>query len=330
MKTRLRPYTGGVVTRCLSFHAGYRCRHQGACCRADWDIEVDPRIIRVSALPRGADGECGFHQDHRCELQVKGGEAMLPAACRHFPRVLLRDTRGTLLTLSHFCPTAASMLFGEAEVTIVEASAPLALEEPLEGLDARDALPPLLRPGMLSDIEGYAAWEEAVILTFTGSGTVEAAFAHIIAATERVRIWRPSDGPLAQAVAAAFAKPAAASPRPGYSPGFDVLREATGAHPLLYLPNGFDPATPLAALTTDPRAQRVVGRYLAASAFGNWVAYRGQGLRSIVEWLRATYDVLRIQLTRDPLLEAIRHTDWIMVHTADSADYGRAAVALEY
>lgn len=255
---------------------------------------------------------------------------MLPSACRHFPRVLLRDARGTLLTLSHFCPTAASLLFDEGEVAVVDARAPLALEEPLEGLDAREALPPLVRPGMLSDLDGYAAWEQAVIRTLTESTTIETAFAQIIAATERVRIWRPSDGPLSAAVAAAFGKPASASPRPGYSPGFDVLREATGAHPLLYLPEGFDPATPLHALTGDPRAQRVVGRYLAATAFGNWVAYRGQGLRSIVEWLRAAYDVLRIQLTREPLLDAIRNTDWIIVHTADSSDFGRAALALEY
>ena len=33
----------------------------------------------------------------------------------------------------------------------------------LEGLDAREALPPLLRPGMLTDLEGYDAWERAAI-----------------------------------------------------------------------------------------------------------------------------------------------------------------------
>ena len=68
---------------------------------------------------------------------------MLPSACRHFPRVYLRDARGDLLTLSHFCPTAASLLFEPGPVGVIDAPRPLALDEPIEGLDAREVLPPL-------------------------------------------------------------------------------------------------------------------------------------------------------------------------------------------
>jgi hypothetical protein len=85
--------------------------------------------------------------------------------------------------------------------------------------------------------------------------------------------------------------------------------------------------------------QRPVARYLAASAFGNWIAYRSQGLRSIVAWLRACHDVLRLQIVRRceaggridraELLESMRMADYIMVHTADSLAFGRAAAALE-
>jgi hypothetical protein len=82
-----------------------------------------------------------------------------------------------------------------------------------------------------------------------------------------------------------------------------------------------------------------VSRYLAASAFGNWVAYRGEGLRSVVGWLRACHDVLRVQIVRqagekqpidaDGIAQSIRMADYVMVHTVDSLAFGRAAAALE-
>ena len=37
-----------------------------------------------------------------------------------------------------------------------------------------------------------------------------------------------------------------------------------------------------------------IANYLAARLFGNWVAYQGHGLRSVVAWVRACYDVLRV------------------------------------
>src|SRR6185312_11317183 len=40
-----------TVTWCLSFHAGYRCRHSGACCTAGWAIPFDPtEAARVESL----------------------------------------------------------------------------------------------------------------------------------------------------------------------------------------------------------------------------------------------------------------------------------------
>jgi hypothetical protein len=178
-----------VRARCLSFHASYRCRHAGECCRAGWDIEIEPRVAEAVAsgrivpligtaapfapLPDGgalgpartSSGDCTFHHHDRCALHACGSEAMLPSACRHFPRVFLRDARGMLLTLSHFCPTAASLLFDDGPAQVVDAPPGLMLSEPIEGLDARDALPPLVRPDLLSDVAGYDAWEAAVVGT---------------------------------------------------------------------------------------------------------------------------------------------------------------------
>jgi hypothetical protein len=361
------PYTGFVRTRCLSFHAGYRCQHVGECCRAGWDVEVEPHIVdavrsgRVlpllttaapfEPLPEGdavapartSSGECGFHASDRCSLQEAGSESMLPSACRHFPRVYLRDARGTLLTLSHFCPTAAALLLESEPVTIVDAYPPLALEEPIEGLDARDALPPLVRPGLLSDIAGYGAWEEAVIRTFIDSPDAETAFARIDSATATVRAWSPSRGAMSSAVREAFAAAApmsaGAAPSAALSRAFAIVHELTGPHPLMEVPPRFEERWTRIRRTSEGVMQGPLARYLAASTFANWIAYRGQGLRSIVEWLRACHDVLRVQVVRrlggaaaigrEDLLEPFRDADYIMVHTVDSLAFGRAAREFE-
>jgi hypothetical protein len=352
-----------VRTRCLSIHAAYQCRHSGKCCQAGWDIEVDPHIVEavtagllipVSSTPvpflprtdepgmslaRTPDGWCGFRQDRRCSLQATGGEAMLPSACRHFPRVILRDGRGTLLTLSHFCPTAASMLLDDRTAVVVDAPPGLALAEPIEGLDARQALPPLVRPGLLSDMDGYAAWEEVVVRELADASSAQRALDRIAAATEVVRQWTPAQGSLAAAVSAAFSSARAAPGSPDLSEAFGLVREVTGPHPLLKVDDGF--VESWASLESNARdmLRRPVANYMAACAFGNWTAYRGQGLRTIVAWLQACYDVLRLQLVQQAkaagalnlagLVEAFRMADFILVHNVPSLEFGRAAAALE-
>ena len=67
-----------------------------------------------------------------------------------FPRVVLHDGRGTFISLSHFCPTAAATAVRAGDswplAGIVDAPPALADVGALDGLDARDAWPPLLRP----------------------------------------------------------------------------------------------------------------------------------------------------------------------------------------
>jgi hypothetical protein len=221
----------------------------------------------------------------------------------------------------------------------MEAAPPLALDEPIEGLDARDALPPLVRPGMLADVAGYAAWEEAVMACLLDAADADAAFAAIERGTETVRTWSPASGPLRDAVASAFSRRSvAAGPAPLSEP-FALVHELTGPHPLMEVPVDFDRRWGLINAGAEPAVHRIIGRYLAASTFGNWIAYRGQGLRSIVAWLRACHDVLRVQLARalpggatlDPaaVVEGIRMADFIMVHTVDSLAFGRGAVVFE-
>ena len=46
---------------CLSIHAGYGCRHAGACCEMDWHIPAEPRVVQiVDQLKLGAGAERRF------------------------------------------------------------------------------------------------------------------------------------------------------------------------------------------------------------------------------------------------------------------------------
>ncbi len=91
-------------------------------------------------------------------------------SCVHFPYVCLIDARGVHVTLSHYCPTAASLLFEHrGPIQIVEGPPPIAGLEIPEGLDARESLPPLRdssrptthdpRPSLMS-WEEFSEWEQ--------------------------------------------------------------------------------------------------------------------------------------------------------------------------
>src|SRR5688572_24440952 len=183
----------------LSIHADYRCRHSGACCSADWDVPIELPIYRtlqdavqrgrlrlqVSTghlapfivgpdLPEGAAamlerteaGECVFLErgTKLCLVHRDMGESALPATCRYFPRLALRDDRGTFITLSHFCPTAASMLFRDDCPLLIVAGPRAFPPADYEGLVVTDAdLPPLLTPTMLMGEPGYSAWQRHMV-----------------------------------------------------------------------------------------------------------------------------------------------------------------------
>ena len=291
------------------------------------------------APARAVDGTCGFRHEERCSLQVAGGERMLPTACRHFPRVYRREPNGDRLTLSHYCPTAAALLFDASPITIVSAEPPLALETSTEGLDVREALPPLLRPGMLMDGSGYAAWEELVVASFANAASVDEAFARVTAATERIRRWHPNDGPLEATVHNGFTGRTFPVDGDRLSQGFQVLAAVTGQHPLLVTPRNFSSAWRTARGTSADVLDGPLRRYLAACTFANWVAYRGQGLRSVLEWVCACFDVFRLQvtraierdgrLTRENVTRAFRDSDYLVVHTVDSLAFGRAIATVE-
>src|SRR5687768_17820178 len=119
------PVARAVITflRILNFNAAYACRHSGACCTAGW-IEPDDK------------GHCRFHDAHPdggCTIQRAHGHDAIPRSCQQFPRFATLSPLGTSVTLSAFCPTSASLLFGDGPFEIIK----VAETRPLEGLDAR-------------------------------------------------------------------------------------------------------------------------------------------------------------------------------------------------
>ena len=299
---------------CLDLHARYACRHAGVCCESGWPIPLEPRVLAVvsarslgrrgtvvhqagpagiALAGRGADGACAFYdREHGrlCSIHRTAGEAALPSACRHFPRVPLHDDRGTFVTLSCVCPTAARLLLEPAALAIVAAPASIAFDG-MEGFEARGALPPLLREGVLTDLEGYAAWEAAAVRTLArrdlGAGT---ALAVVARATGIAAAWSPGQGTLAARVRAAFDEAHG-----------DAVPGPVVVHP-------------------------AAGVWLATRVFANRVAYRGRGLSTIVQWLARCLDVLREEarsrqpLTDDQFVAAAGAADLRILHAADETE----------
>ena len=347
-----------MAIRCLAFHAVWHCRHSGECCRAGWSIPIegeafervrihyrsrDDLFMHESHMPEGSaailgirDGACVFFDrnahERRCEIQRALGAESLPLACRQFPRVALTDRRGTFVTLSHFCPTAAGLLLEPISFDIVDAPDNLALDGNLEGLDASAVLPPLLRPNLLTDLDGYDAWERRAIRTLADDQlSAGRALGTIELATNRLEHWAPGAVSMHDAVVEAFDRTVA--------PDFDLeMARASDLFTVVSnsVPSGLDrPRVPQLSesLWTQTTAlarhyDRAVRAWLAARLFGNWMAYSAPGLRVVAASLQAWLSVLRVEACRIELdrprlspeqrfVEAIRNSDLLIVHLSD-------------
>jgi hypothetical protein len=355
---------------CLSFHASYRCGHSGACCTAGWPIPVEAsrlagleRASRSGRLTTGhtalldarddlpgdvaavlaldSNGVCVAYDASRTRCRIHGtlGHDALPVSCQHFPRVCLVDRGAAFVTLSGFCPTVArTLVHSSGSWEIVEAPGTLATFA-LEGLDARQSLPPLLRPGMLMDRESYRRWETLVVRTLSEEATAEQALERCARATEQLRGWKPSLGPLTPLVEAAFSQGAANDKAGGWTCQPGTLASLVRAA----VPEGLAVEAPplpveqaLARWVEPgwPRLAEAVRRYIASRVFANWCAWQGQGLRTVLASLGAALDVLRIEAARQChaaarvldealLVEAIRSADLLILHLADREELAR-------
>ena len=388
--------------RALSIHAGYQCRHTGACCSSGWDIPVEREMplrnalasgrLRipeaaitsilaesgavscfraVPGLPHGAkvvlssdsSGRCIFlDADRRCAIHRQLGPEALPSACRDFPRVVTLTPLGVSITLSHYCPTAAAMLFvtpsdprpvtlsdprpvtpsdprrpgreGSA-IDIVENPPGFPPSWPYEGLAASDALPPLLRPGVLMDWPSFERWEEfAMSVLGDERRTPEAALDVLAAAAEDARQWTPGDGPFAKyfrRLLSSRGAPSASGDQESTGPSFRGAASASGDEEstcgsfarrrlpdalgtteawrlvadctphrslLSSAPDGLDDADRRLVAPTWPSLARPIRNWLAAKAFASWLALQGEGLRTTVLGVRLALGVLRAEAAR--------------------------------
>jgi hypothetical protein len=250
---------------------------------------------------------------------------------------VLHDARGASISLSHYCPTAAALLLDDQPIEIVGAPRSLTLGGTAEGLDARGVLPPLLRPNMLTDLDGYATWERRALETLArGDLTAGAALATIAAATHRIVSWTPGGASLASVANREF--DVALAPEPDEDLGADLARVRVC---LASVPRGL--SAPSADGVSEgwpmvspwwPEVDRAARAYVAARLFGNWVAYHGRGLHAIVEYLRVCLAVLKMEAARQQapgsaltaastspwqtVLEAIRNADLLLVHLSDT------------
>jgi Fe-S-cluster containining protein len=320
---------------CLSVHAAWRCRHSGACCSSGWAIPVEAplhrRLRTTSAgafaagiesrddLPPGLtgtlrtrdDGSCVFYDrgSRLCDIHRQRGHDWLPASCQQFPRVSLLDARGTFVTLSHYCPSAVDLLFADDDgpIEVVVNPPAFARDAEYDGLDARDAFPPFLRPGVLMDWETLAAWDRFAFDRLSRERhSVDAALRDLRRACDHLRAWTPSDGPLAARL--------------------QTVPEA-------------GTTTPLPASEEEEAFIRPLCRYAAAKLFGSWCWYQGAGLRTVIRSVEAALAEVRVEarqarqhgrmLDRSILRESIRQADLRLVHLASREALARQWSAAE-
>jgi Fe-S-cluster containining protein len=371
-------------TFALDFHADYRCKDAGACCTSGWQIPVEPEIedgIRISlavrklrapgepaaaellrpmkGLPSGsrsvlgmdASGRCRFHESEPrrgCSLHRQLGHEALPASCRHFPRVCLHTPRGTFVSLSHYCPTAARQLFrSDASLRIVENPEAFPASVEYGGLDARTSLPPFLRPGMLLDWDGHEMWQRHAVATFAREDLLpEAAVSLLSRQVERARAWLPGDGVFLEFLQLAFEEDPQG--RGAFELTVPAVRaaweDAVGAVPQGVCPprwpHDFE-ASRVRHVDPGWSAQHApIRRYLASKAFASWLALQGQGLRTVARGLQVATAVLLAECARacaahdrgldDALLEqAFRASDLLLVHLASPQALARRLSAVE-
>jgi hypothetical protein len=306
----------------------------------------------LEPLPCGACQAFDKNGGSLCLIQLTLGHEHLPASCRHFPRVALFEADATRVTLSHFCPTAAWMLFApdSAKLTIVHDAAGIADRREHEGFDARQTIPPLLRPGVAMDGETCRLWEQHVIDALDSAGQAsEETLAGLAFMTDEIRNWTAGQGPLETHARTALS--AAAEPRrhsgqwhmtlPGASRLF--LLAAASVPSGVARPDLPDGAEAGERAWVKPRwaaHARPIRRYLAARAFGAWSAYLGEGLRTQVAMLAVALAAVRIEAVRetarasrplDPALlhAAIRSADLLLHHLSNAPGLVKSLAGVE-
>jgi hypothetical protein len=258
--------------------------------------------------------------------------------------VSLLDPRGVFVTLSHYCPTAADLLFEDTPIQLVVNPPAFPRGAEYDGLDARGAFPPLLRPGVLMDWDTLAAWDRfAFDRLDRETHDVDAALQDLMAVGEALRGWTPADGPLVQRLRTAIVGAASASAgvrlQPAWQLDADVRALTPAAAPALR-PDEFDDAWTRWVEPMWPAFTRPLCRYVAAKLCGNWCWYQGDGLRTLLRSVEAALAIVRVEaarhgqqhrrmLDRSLLHESVRQADLLLVHLSSREALARHWSAVE-
>lgn len=245
----------------------------------------------AGVLAQRTDGACVFHAQGRGCLVHDAR----PVSCEHFPFVVVVDPRGIHVSLSHYCPTAAALLFrGDASLAIVDGAPVLPDGRLPEGLDARDVLPPAAPgpgPPRLMDWSEVSAWVQAAV-------------------------WR-------------WAAAAGETPAP---PDVAALIEIYGTVPTgvasWQVPDALGDAWARWGISGWQAWPGVIGRYLAARVMASWALHLGAGVALVDASVAQARQVLQAEIARvcgadqGPLTEArltraIRQTDLLLLHHAE-------------
>lgn len=308
-------------------------------------------------------GRCAFYEttpaapqadgdrSSSCAIHRQLGHAALPHACQQFPRVAVLRPSSIAVSLSHYCPTAASLLFRNDVPLQLEANPPAFPAERLyDGLDARQALPPLLRPDALFSWTAFDQWERFVVDAMAdASVSLSGALGRIVTAAETVRQWTVARGAFDEWVAGCLAE--ATTRGDGGGAVAPSIAAATDAYDLAagMVPSGVRVADIVRGLEdvwerdvahSWPSFDFPVRRYLAARAWASWIGHEGGGIRSYVRWLFVVLGVLRVEIGRGVgldrrtpdralLTEAFRRADLLLVHLISPAALATALAAAE-
>ena len=259
-------------------------------------LRAVPWLVSTPNLPDDVAGTLALRDNAHCVFFEAGKPGcaihdVKPASCAHFPFVCLFDQRGVHVALSHYCPTSTSLLFEHrGPIEIVEGPLPIPALDMLEGLDARDALPPL-RPRsreQLMSFDELTDWERDRVVRAKIEelqGDDETLFNRARTAVPAPLSWPEAPGNL-QSIFSSLVAP------------------------------------------SWPRFEDVLTRYAAAKAFASWSLYLGDGVEAADGTERIAHAVLRVEcarqcrafgrpLDRELLSNAIGQSDLLLVHYAD-------------
>jgi hypothetical protein len=352
----------------VNIQQGFQCCRSGACCTTGWHVPVDARTrdvlvegVRTGRLsvtgtdrasaqalfdthdpPAGSVGvlalcpglECVcFEPDHgrTCAIHRQIGHDALPSTCQQFPRVALLDGRGVHVTLSHFCPTVAAMLLRRDvdDVDVVRLQDDPAGRRRYEGFDARDTLPPFLRPAVAFDLPSYAEWERRVVRHLGRfDGDPDAALAVIACAADNLRHWTPTRGPLLDHTHRVLDGLRVDGRAKGLRDDHEVVTRLFDAVAASVPPGLVRPSCPAGFAEIDRRLVAPVwrklagsvGRYLAVKTFGAPAAYMAEGLRTQVTSIVAARAVLRVEAARLANAAGRLLDERLLVNAACAAD----------